>query len=249
MLGLLKTPEWKPRGARGHRAYAIGDVHGRLDLLDALLETIDRDDRERAPRQTVLVMLGDLIDRGPSSAEVVERLRTFERPRTRPVFLSGNHEEILLRLIGGEERLLAGWLRFGGGECLASYGADPRRIAAMAPDEAIAAIRAAIPDAHVAFLRGFSDTFRFGDYLFVHAGIRPGLPLHQQTQADLRWIRSPFLEDARDHDFMVVHGHTIVETVEQRPNRIALDTGAYRSGVLTALGVEGDDRWLLEARA
>ena len=108
-------------------------------------------------------------------------------------------------------------------------------------------IQAAIPAEHIAFLRGFDDTFRAGDYLFVHAGIRPGIPLAEQAPSDLRWIREPFLTDAAEHGFLVVHGHTIRENVEERTNRIGIDTGAYRHGVLTALALEGDARWFLQA--
>jgi serine/threonine protein phosphatase 1 len=110
-------------------------------------------------------------------------------------------------------------------------------------------LRKAIPDRHVKFLRGLIDTFRFGDYLFVHAGIRPGIDLGEQSQLDLRWIRAAFLEDRTDHGFMVIHGHTISEEVDERPNRIGIDTGAYWSGVLSAIGLEGSDRWYLSTDA
>ena len=232
-------------GPSGYRAYAVGDVHGRLDLLEELLEMIAADDAARAPASTLLVFLGDLIDRGPNSAEVVERVRSLAAEGTRTVFLLGNHEEVLLRLLRGETSLLTGWLKFGGSECARSYGLDPRKLARQAPDKALAAIAEAVPQEHADFLASFADTFRFGDYLFVHAGIRPGVDLALQRQADLRWIRAPFLEDERDHGAVVVHGHTICASVEERPNRIGIDTGAYRSGVLTALAVEGAERWFL----
>lgn len=232
----------------GYRLYAIGDIHGRDDLLAELLARIDADSDQRGAAKRVLVFLGDLVDRGSSSAEVVERLRTYKSAGTRLVFLAGNHEEVLLRIIDGEAGLVPDWLRFGGAECLLSYGADPQRLRKMAPDSAIELIRAAVPASHVEFLRSFDDTFRAGDYLFVHAGIRPGIPLAEQAPSDLRWIREPFLTDRAEHGFVVVHGHTIREAVEQRANRIGIDTGAYRTGVLTAVGLEGTDRWFLEAR-
>ena len=228
-----------------YRLYAIGDVHGRDDLLADLLETIEADSARRGPAKLVLVFLGDLIDRGPSSAEVVERLRTYRPAGTRLIFLAGNHEEVLLRIVDGESRLIPDWLRFGGADCLRSYGADPQRLSKMASEPALEIIRTAIPPAHIDFLRSFDDTFRAGDYLFVHAGIRPGVPLAEQSASDLRWIREPFLADRAEHGFMVVHGHTIREAVEERVNRIGIDTGAYRTGVLTALGIEGTDRWYL----
>ena len=146
----------------------------------------------------------------------------------------------------GETSLIRSWLRFGGEQTLRSYRLDPRRIA-LADDSALAALRNAIPEEHVAFLRGFADTCRFGDYLFVHAGIRPGIELDRQAQSDLRWIREPFLRDESDHGFIVVHGHTICREVEERPNRIGIDTGAYATGILTALAIEGADRWFVDS--
>ena len=249
MFGLSHSARRNPRGPRGQRAYVVGDVHGRLDLLEELLEEIDRDRAMRPAAKILLVFLGDLIDRGPNSAQVVERLRLYRREGVRPIFLLGNHEEVMLRILNGESEHVAGWLRFGGAECLKSYGADPRAIAAASDEVALSTIRAAIPASHVEFLRGFADTCRFGDYLFVHAGIRPGVALDRQRQSDLRWIREPFLHDDSDHGFVVVHGHTISPSVDERPNRIGIDTGAYRTGVLTALAIEGERRWLLETSA
>jgi serine/threonine protein phosphatase 1 len=243
------NPASTPRGPKGCRAYVVGDVHGRLDLLDRLLDDIHAEIDRDKPGKVLLVFLGDLIDRGPSSAQVVERLRTYRHQDVRPVFLLGNHEEVMLRLLAGEAGHLPGWLRFGGAQCLRSYGADPRRIATASDASAMAAIRDAIPDRHAEFLRTFVDTCRFGDYLFVHAGIRPGVEIDQQRQFDLRWIREPFLSDETEHGFVVVHGHTISPEVEERANRIGIDTGAYRSGVLTALAIEGDRRWYLRTAA
>jgi len=233
----------------GYVLHAIGDVHGRDDLLAGLLGEIEADVAGRGEARRILVFLGDLIDRGPGSAEVVERLRTYRPERTRLVFLAGNHEEVLLRILDGEVNLIPDWLRFGGAECLRSYGVDPGRLRRMAPARALVTVRSAIPQAHADFLRGFDDSFRAGDYLFVHAGIRPGIPLAEQARADLRWIREPFLTDRAEHGFMVVHGHTIRRQVEECSNRIGIDTGAYRHGTLTALGLEGTDRWYLQASA
>ena len=243
------APARQPALPPGYRLYAIGDVHGRDDLLADLLGRIDADSDRRGPAKRILVFLGDLIDRGPSSREVVERLRLYRPAGTRRVFLAGNHEEVLLQILDGEDQLVPDWLRFGGAECLRSYGADPARFRRMSPDRALEAIRSAIPASHVEFLRSFDDTFRAGDYLFVHAGIRPGVPLAEQAPSDLRWIREPFLTDTADHGFMVVHGHTIREEIDERTNRIGIDTGAYRNGVLTALALDGDGRWHLQAGA
>lgn len=233
-------------GPRGHRAYVVGDVHGRLDLLETLLERIEADIRVRPRRKTSIVFLGDLIDRGPSSAGVVERLRTFRPDFATPLFLMGNHEEVLLRILEGEASLIPSWLRFGGTETLRSYGLDADELGNSTDAEAIARVRRAVPEAHSAFIANFADTVSFGDYLFVHAGIRPGVELSEQSKTDLRWIRDPFLEDQGERDFVVVHGHTIRPDVEITANRIGIDTGAFQSGVLTALAIDGEERWLVQ---
>ena len=249
MFGWRRKDKASPRTPIGERAYAIGDIHGRIDLLDRLLGAIEADLRGRPPCKTMLVFLGDLIDRGPNSSGVVERLRTLRMDGVVTHFLAGNHEEVLLRLLEGERGLLANWLTFGGAECLSSYGLDPAELAGCDESSALDRIKQAIPQAHAAFIASFADTLSFGDYLFVHAGIRPGVDLSLQAEADLRWIRSPFLEDKTDHGRVIVHGHTICDAVEWRSNRIGIDTGAYRSGVLTALGLEGEEHWLLDTAA
>jgi serine/threonine protein phosphatase 1 len=234
-----------PRGKAGARAYAVGDIHGRLDLLDALLAKIEADAAVRPARKTWAIFLGDLIDRGPDSAGVVERLRKWRPEHIRPVFLAGNHEEVFLDILRGDARYLANWLKFGGAECAASYGADPDMLRRIDEDAAVALLREKVPRKHRDFLDTFADTFAFGDYLFVHAGIRPGVAVEDQDRTDLRWIRDPFLSDAQDHGCVVVHGHTIFDGVDERPNRIGIDTGAYRTGILTAFAVEGERRWYL----
>jgi serine/threonine protein phosphatase 1 len=249
MLNRSSRHQQRPAGARGYRAYVVGDIHGRLDLLEDLLAKIHAELQRRPARKTLLVFVGDLIDRGPSSAQVIERLRTYRRAGIRPIFLLGNHEEVLLRVVGGDAPLMTKWRWFGGAECLQSYGLDPEQFAHLSDDEALSLVRGAIPREHVEFLESFVDSCRFGDYLFVHAGIRPGVELDQQLQSDLRWIREPFLFDETDHGVVVVHGHTISSEVDERLNRIGIDTGAYRTGVLTALAIEGDERWLIDTRA
>jgi diadenosine tetraphosphatase ApaH/serine/threonine PP2A family protein phosphatase len=244
----MQAKEGRPAGARGYRAYVVGDIHGRLDLLDKLLGEIHTELAERPARKALIVFLGDLIDRGPNSAQVIERLRSYHRDGIQTVFLLGNHEEVLLRILEGDRSPIPNWLMFGGLECLKSYGVDPQLIGAYPDDKALTIIRLAIPKQHEEFLKSFVDTCRFGDYLFVHAGIRPGVPIDDQVQSDLRWIREPFLMDDTDHGCVVVHGHTISPEVEERPNRIGIDTGAYRSGILTALAIEGTERWYLDTR-
>lgn len=248
---MLKRPprrDNQPAGAKGYRAYVVGDVHGRRDLLEDLLAKIHAELQHRPAKKSLLVFVGDLIDRGPASAQVLERLRTYRRPGVETVFLLGNHEEVLLRILKGDAQLITKWRWFGGSECLQSYGIEPDRLAHLPDDQALAVVHKAIPKEHVKFLETFADSCRFGDYLFVHAGIRPGIDLEEQSQNDLRWIREPFLFDDRDHGFVVVHGHTISSQPELLPNRMGIDTGAYRTGVLTALAIEGPDHWLIDTR-
>lgn len=238
-----------PIGPPGHRAYAIGDVHGRLDLLDELLAQIVDDNAGRASAKVTIVFLGDLIDRGPQSAQVVERLRRYRPSFGKAVFVMGNHEEVMLRILAGDMSILPDWLRFGGAECLRSYGVDSLTLQSMRRADALKILRSAIPKEHQKFLSSFVDTASFGGYLFVHAGIRPGVALSQQVPQDLRWIRLPFLDDATDHGCIVIHGHTITEEIDACHNRIGIDTGAYRTGVLTAVGIEGDEHWFLQTGA
>jgi serine/threonine protein phosphatase 1 len=228
-------------GPPAKRLYAVGDVHGRLDLVDDLLARIEDDIADRPVETAVVVFLGDLIDRGPDSAGVVERLQGLRHFPARMLFLLGNHEEFLLRTLAGEPGVAHDWLGFGGDACAESYGVSAAALQAMDEPRIAEILGAAIPPAHVEFLKSFEDTIRFGDYLLVHAGIRPGVPIEQQQPSDLRWIRQPFLSDAQDHGCMVIHGHTISDGIDRRANRIGIDTGAYRTGILTAAVIEEDD--------
>ena len=248
-FGLIAGGSNVARGKEGCRAYAVGDIHGRLDLLNQILAEIEADHAARPPKRTFLIFLGDLVDRGPDSAGVVERLRTYQHTGIRMIFLGGNHEEVLLRILDGEQNILPSWLKFGGAECAESYGINPEALKRMPEDAAVELVRTKVPREHKEFLASFADTFSFGDYLFVHAGIRPGIAIDEQARADLRWIRDPFLSDSKEHGCVVVHGHTIVERVEERTNRIGIDTGAYRSGVLTALAIEDDQRWFISTNS
>ncbi len=228
-------------GPAGTRLYAVGDVHGRLDLVDDLLGRIEDDITDRPVETAAVVFLGDLIDRGPESAGVVDRLQTLQHFPAKMLFILGNHEEFLLRVLNGEPGVAHDWLGFGGDACVESYGVATAALQAMDEQRIADVLRDAIPTAHVNFLKTFGDTFRFGDYLLVHAGIRPGVPIDEQQPRDLRWIRQPFLSDAHDHGCMVIHGHTISDGVDRRANRIGIDTGAYRTGVLTAAVIEEED--------
>ncbi|XHS02377.1 metallophosphoesterase [Sphingomonas sp. DBB INV C78] len=232
----------------GRRVYAIGDVHGRLDLLEQLLEKINEDDVGRGPCGTDIIFLGDLIDRGPESAGVVERLRLLAGKDRRCRFLMGNHEEIFLRALSGDLQSLKLMIRIGGKETILSYGVDHAQYLAWDFDELLSTLNGIVPENHGAFISGFEDTIVVGDYIFVHAGLRPNLPIDQQRVSDLRWIRKDFLESKVDFGGMVVHGHNVTPEIDRQINRIGIDTGAYASGRLTALCLEGAAQWTLVAK-
>lgn len=228
------------------RVYAIGDVHGRDDLLAQLLDRIALDEAGRHPLPRLLILLGDLVDRGPQSRQVVERAMDLARSGEEVRFLKGNHEEMFVAAARGRAQAARLFRRHGGVETLASYGLGPEDGARMS-DEAMARwMLAHVPRDHVDFLDDFPDMLPLGDYLFVHAGVRPRVALHAQIPADLRWIRGDFLNHGGRLDKMIVHGHNISADVDVRPNRIGIDTGAFRSGRLTAIGLEGDRRWFLQ---
>ncbi|MEQ1548587.1 MAG: metallophosphoesterase family protein [Chakrabartia sp.] len=230
----------------GERAYAIGDIHGRLDLFNRLLAAIDADDAARAPARTTLILLGDLADRGPDSRGVIERAMGLVASSDNIVCLMGNHEELLTRVWDGERSSAGTFNRVGGRETLLSYGVTPEDYDQWDLGEMTEATGRVVPEAHIDFLRSFKDWHQMGDYLFVHAGIRPGHPIEDQDATDLRWIRREFTESDADHGVMVIHGHTITENIDERHNRIGIDTGAFGSDVLTAIGLEGTERWFLE---
>jgi serine/threonine protein phosphatase 1 len=250
MLGWFNRSRTQPvsRVPDGTRLYAVGDIHGRDDLLDRLLQSIAQD-ADPAPGATrrVLIYLGDYVDRGLGSRQVIERLLRPPLEGFETVHLLGNHEEAFLGFLEGKP-IAFDWFKYGGLETLYSYDVPiPRR--ASAPRDMDALRRravAAVPRAHVAFLRGCKLWHVEGDYAFVHAGIKPGVPLERQQADDLLWIRDEFLTSRADHGGkVVVHGHTICERPEIRPNRVNIDTGAYASGRLTCLVLEGTDRRFL----
>ncbi len=240
----------------GTRVYAIGDVHGRADLLGRLLENIAGDatnspgkNPSKSPKngvKNVLIMLGDLVDRGADSCGVLEllaaRLPKKIAKEFEIVMLRGNHEVMMMDFIRGAEDAYD-WLGNGGIETLESYGMDPhdRDI-----DELGAEFKQKLPESHLKLLRKMKLRHRIGDYVFVHAGIRPGVALKDQDKDDLVWIRHSFLDSKVDFGFVVVHGHSIRRAPEIRPNRIGIDTGAWISGRLTALVLEGEERRFIE---
>jgi serine/threonine protein phosphatase 1 len=228
------------------RVYAIGDVHGRLDLLEELVAGIRADNAARAPADVRIVLLGDIVDRGPDSAAIVGRCMAFTDRTDRFMVLRGNHEAMMVDAIGGNLLALSLWLRHGGGPALRSWGVPEALIGAGASPDLLRAARDHVPAEVVQWLATLPLTWTLGDYLFVHAGIRPGCALAEQKTEDLLWIRKDFLESAEDEGFVVVHGHSISDDgIVVRPNRIGIDTGAYRTDVLTALALEGTERWTL----
>lgn len=238
----------EPQGSvpAGRRVYAIGDIHGRLDLLDELLEQIDADHAARGPAAPTLIFLGDLIDRGPDSAGVVDRLLQLSGDRPDVRFLLGNHEEIFLASLAGDEKALRVFCRVGGRETAISYGIDEAEYERLSYEQLLARLREVVPDGHRRFLAEFQALITLGDYVFVHAGIRPGVPLAEQNERDLRWIRDSFLGHGERLEKVVVHGHTIEPEGSSNIHRIGIDTGAYQTGRLTALGLEGDSQWRLQ---
>jgi serine/threonine protein phosphatase 1 len=232
------------------RIYVVGDIHGRLDLLDKLLAQIQSDSRARPIARPISLFLGDYIDRGPSSRETIDRL-IEHRERSECVFLMGNHEQIAIKCLT-DPRLVDRWMRLGGMETLISYGVlaavrNPATAKQIA--ELQTAFHNALPQAHFRFLRDLRKSFSCGDFFFVHAGVRPGVNLTQQTENDLLWIREAFLSSREDFGKIVVHGHTPRYEIEVEPNRINIDTGAFATGCLSCLVIEGESLSVIETRA
>lgn len=220
------------------RFYAVGDIHGRLDLLEKVNAQIEADLNRRPCARSVRVFLGDYVDRGPHSREVVDCLLALEETCD-TVFILGNHETLLADFVQSPT-VLPTWLSLGGLETLISYGIRPPRNPNQADQSRLAAEFAeALPVSHLNFIRGLRPCFAFDDVFFVHAGVRPGVPLSKQSLTDLCWIRDDFLLHDGLFERLVIHGHTPVRTPEIRPNRINIDTGAYATGQLTCMWIEG----------
>lgn len=248
-MGLLNMFERAPtppaRFPEGRVGYAIGDIHGRADLLAemlAALELRERDDR-RPNGPPIAIFLGDYVDRGPASAAVLDLL-LLRRPTGFEVrHLRGNHEQSMLAFIDDPMSNRA-WLLQGGAETLLSYGVQPPPPVGAQEQDWIGVaqlLRARLPNAHYDFLKGLERYVALGDYAFVHAGIDASRSLEEQTDADLYWARAAFIASKRPFSHRVVHGHTPVDTPYIDQRRIAVDTGAYASGVLTAARFEGED--------
>jgi len=216
--------------ACGQRIFAIGDIHGRLDLLERAIAAIGRDVAAHGPA-ALTVTIGDYIDRGPQSRGVIDRLSDNPFP-TSYVALRGNHEDYLVRFLG-DPGIGPHWFTQGGQETLRSYGVQIAGPLAANLTRACNQLKAALPASHLAFLNGLNFSVSRGRYFFCHAGVRPGVPLSRQSEHDLTWIRGEFLESTVDFGKIVVHGHTPVPEPEVRPNRIDIDTGAFATGRLT----------------
>jgi serine/threonine protein phosphatase 1 len=228
------------------RLYVIGDIHGRLDSLDRVIEAIHRDVKEHGP-DALTVTLGDYIDRGPASRGVLDRLAGNPFP-TPYVALKGNHEALLEAFLDNPAAVAKHWRRLGAPDTLHSYGVPVSEfMAGRGFAEVAERLRAALPEDHVSFLQSTKNSFSHGNYFLCHAGVRPGVPLESQKEEDLLWIRGEFLNSKMDFGKIVVHGHTPVAEPQVLPNRINIDTGAYGTGRLTCVVLQEDRHRFLTA--
>jgi serine/threonine protein phosphatase 1 len=235
----------------GHRVYAIGDIHGRADLLAQLHRQIREDAANAAAGiKKTIIYLGDYVDRGLDTMGVIDLLLTTPMDDFETVHLKGNHEDALLRFL---EDLSNGpnWFAIGGDATVLSYGIRiPTGLTATQHLEYVwKEFRARIPQNHLEFLSSLQLMYQTGDYVFVHAGVKPGVPLEQQDPEDLMWIRGEFLDSRRDHGKVVVHGHRIVSQPEIQTHRIGIDTGAFATNVLTCIVLEGVTQRFLSTAA
>ncbi|MET0241520.1 MAG: metallophosphoesterase family protein [Sphingobium sp.] len=248
-FGLLKrSGKGQPKTGRGARIYAIGDIHGRFDLFRQALAKIEEHHSTLPVPQTLhVVLLGDLVDRGPESSRVVEFAHRLQTSTGSMICLKGNHEEMMVRAIDGEPGLMRAWVKAGGAATLRSYGVDVPE-SELDAGAATAELKRRVAPEVVEWMRTLPLTAQSGDYLFCHAGVRPGVPIKRQSRDDLLWIREEFLGSTVDHGAMIVHGHSVAAELEMKPNRIGIDTGAYRSGILSVLFLEGEKRDVISIR-
>jgi serine/threonine protein phosphatase 1 len=231
----------------GKRYYVIGDIHGRLDLYEAMIGAIERDCADGGTNDIRIILLGDLVDRGPDSAGVLARTRVWQQHRKVRV-LAGNHEEMFLKSFTRPEALRH-FLKHGGRETLLSFGISSKQLRNLELDALFALWQGFVPQSERDYIAGFEDMIIAGDYAFVHAGIDPERPIDAQKRSDLLWIRERFLSHSGPLPKVIVHGHTIFDRVMDCGNRIGIDTGAFRSGVLTALVLEGGQRRVIQTIA
>jgi serine/threonine protein phosphatase 1 len=247
---LSKLRELQVNGRRpslpdGVRIYAVGDIHARLDLLNLLLGHIYEDLAARPAARPICVFLGDYIDRGPSSHGTIDRLIEHSKAHE-SIFLKGNHEFIALKCLT-DRSLFEQWLRLGGLETIISYGISPHLLGRNRKVvELQAALHQALPQAHFRFFRDLLTSFTCGDFFFAHAGVKPHVELSRQDEKDLLWIRDEFLSSTEDYGKIVVHGHTPTQELEVRLNRINIDTGAFATGRLTCLVVQGETLFTID---
>ncbi len=230
----------------GLRVYAVGDIHGRFDLLQALAAMIERDLKKAPAARAIEIYLGDYVDRGPDTRGVVDWLIETPPIGEKRICLMGNHEDLLLQVLDDPSATL-NWLFNGGGETILSYLGSGQQPDFSSAESMRAAFLDVLPEKHRAFFSSLPRTAEFGGYLFVHAGVRPGRPLADQDPEDLIWIREPFLDSDEDFGKIVVHGHTPVAAPDVRANRINIDTGAVFRGNLTCLVLEDGARRFLQA--
>jgi diadenosine tetraphosphatase ApaH/serine/threonine PP2A family protein phosphatase len=243
----LRARGGKPALPPGIRIYAIGDVHGRRDLLDELLARTSADIASRPAARALYVFVGDYIDRGSASRETIDRL-IEHGAESESVFLKGNHELIAIRCLS-DRGLFEQWMRLGGAETLVSYGVPPGPVTNSRPiAELQAAFHSALPQAHLRFFRDLKTSFTCGDFFFAHAGVKPQIELSHQKESDLLWIREEFLNSREDFGKIIVHGHTPTHEIQVEPNRINIDTGAFATGRLTCLVMEEASLSFFETR-
>jgi serine/threonine protein phosphatase 1 len=239
MLRARSKSKPNPKLPDGIRIYAVSDIHGCADQLQDVFAAIDHHLARAGPVRALHVFLGDYIDRGPASRQTIDLL--IERGRRHEsIFLKGNHEAFLFEVLQDASRLQS-WKEYGGFQTLMSYGLAPP----IKPDQAeqselVRALLQGMPKHHRHFFSNLRTSFFCGDFFFAHAGVRPGVPLRQQREEDLLWIRDEFLQSEEDFGKFIVHGHTPVPKPEIRPNRINIDTGAYATGILTLLTIQGE---------
>ncbi|MBB4153985.1 serine/threonine protein phosphatase 1 [Sphingomonas jinjuensis] len=245
-VGLASQGTTGLRLSSRQRIYAIGDIHGRLDLLETLMASIRSDHAGRGVVPAIVILLGDLIDRGPQSAALVEWAMRAAQASDQFIVLKGNHEAMMIDALAGDIATLEFWLDQGGRETLQSWGVEETLLAQGASPGLARTARNVVGKDVLGWFASLPTMVRSDGHLFVHAGIRPGVPIEQQQEEDVLWIRRAFLDSQADHGFVVVHGHTVHEAgPDIRPNRIGLDTGAFMTGRLTAIGIEGAETWFL----
>ncbi len=247
LFGPVAAKAAAPGVPDGERYYIVGDIHGRLDLFEAMIDSIELDDARAGKADSTVILLGDLVDRGPDSAGVLRRAREWQAKRQVRILL-GNHEDMFLESLKDCE-VLQHFLKYGGRETILSFGVSQDQLDQMSIDHLFALLPELVPHDLLEFMSSFEEMIVAGDYVFVHAGIEPLTPLNEQMRSDMLWIRDRFLRYEGALEKIVVHGHTIFDEVADCGNRIGIDTGAFRTGKLTALVLEAEQRSIIQVVA